>query len=57
MHDVSEATLCVMERFDKNTAVEFYELAARGLVSPFCSSCEGKLLPYAESCYHPGNVD
>ena len=38
-HDFEDDTRCIMERFDGNTAEQFYAAVDAGNMAPFCSSC------------------
>lgn len=38
-HDVDRKTVCIMEKFDKYTAHDFYTNVSIGKVKPFCDSC------------------
>ena len=38
-HDLEDGTRCIMERFDGNTAEQFYAAVDAGNMAPFCSSC------------------
>lgn len=42
-HDVDNATVCVMERFDSATAYAFYNNILDGKVDAFCESCTATL--------------
>ena len=44
-HDVSNATVCVMERFDGATAYAFYLSVLDGTCDAFCDSCSATIFP------------
>ena len=42
-HDLEDGTRCIMERFDGNTAEQFYAAVEAGNIAPFCSSCAASI--------------
>jgi hypothetical protein len=39
-HDIVNGTRCVMEAYEEDYVVEFYQSVKEGTVRPFCNSCE-----------------
>jgi hypothetical protein len=54
-HDITGETICVMERFDKRTAYEFYQDVLNGVADPFCDSCEQTMIGLTTSTSIKGN--
>ena len=54
-HDVDDGFRCVMERFDKEYANEYYENVLSGVEDPFCPSCLSKMKKLAPNTFYSGN--
>ena len=54
-HDVSNATQCVMERFEQNSAYDFYQDILNGVRKPFCDSCNEAMNGYTSNIIILGN--
>ena len=54
-HDVDNGFRCVMERFDKEYANEYYENVLSGVEDPFCPSCLSKMKKLVPNTFYPGN--
>ena len=54
-HDQDNASICVMEKFDTDTANDFYVNILMGTAAPFCSLCMDKMLAYTSNINITGN--
>ena len=54
-HNAPNATVCVMEKFDNQTAYDFYIDVLNGEADPFCDSCRIQLQAYIDNISIPGN--
>ncbi len=54
-HDVSDATVCVMEKVDGATAIEFCQDVLNGFQDPFCSSCHEEMEEHTSNINILGN--
>lgn len=54
-HDISGATVCVMERFDPSNAYAFYQDVLNGVTQPFCSTCNESMKIHTSNISINGN--